>query len=123
MVSVEVHQHLRESGLISAKQVEQHRFLTFGSNKVCLSVKLPLQTPHRQSRLFCRYYDNDGHPKYVIGPVKQEDEWDRPHIVRYHDVLSNRDVEKVKELATPRVRGNIRNICLSLASLASAVKL
>ncbi|CAF90979.1 unnamed protein product, partial [Tetraodon nigroviridis] len=61
-------------------------------------------TPQRQSGLFCRYYDNGRHPKYVIGPVKQEDEWDHPRIVRYHDVLSNREMEKVKELARPRLR-------------------
>lgn len=40
---------------------------------------------------------------YVIGPVKQEDEWDRPRIVRYHDIMSNEEIEKVKELAKPRV--------------------
>uniref|UniRef100_A0A1A8HB51 Prolyl 4-hydroxylase, alpha polypeptide I n=1 Tax=Nothobranchius korthausae TaxID=1143690 RepID=A0A1A8HB51_9TELE len=60
-------------------------------------------TPRRQSRLFCRYYDNGRHPRFVIGPVKQEDEWDRPHIVRYHDVVSEKEMEKVKELAKPRV--------------------
>ncbi|KAM6898281.1 prolyl 4-hydroxylase subunit alpha-1-like [Lycodopsis pacificus] len=61
-------------------------------------------TPRRRSRLFCRYHDNDRHPKYVIGPVKQEDEWDRPHIVRYHDIVSDAEIEKVKELAKPRLR-------------------
>uniref|UniRef100_UPI0037E823CE prolyl 4-hydroxylase subunit alpha-1-like n=1 Tax=Semicossyphus pulcher TaxID=241346 RepID=UPI0037E823CE len=61
-------------------------------------------TPRRESRLFCRYYDNNHHPKYVIGPVKQEDEWDRPRIVRYHDIVSDREMEKVKELAKPRLR-------------------
>ncbi|XP_042364469.1 prolyl 4-hydroxylase subunit alpha-1-like [Plectropomus leopardus] len=61
-------------------------------------------TPRRQSRLFCRYYDNNRHPKYVIGPVKQEDEWDRPRIVRYHDIVSDMEIEKVKELAKPRLR-------------------
>ncbi|XP_049915362.1 prolyl 4-hydroxylase subunit alpha-1-like [Epinephelus moara] len=60
--------------------------------------------PRRQSRLFCRYYDNNRHPKYVIGPVKQEDEWDRPRIVRYHDIVSDAEMEKVKELAKPRLR-------------------
>ncbi|KAI3365144.1 hypothetical protein L3Q82_010119, partial [Scortum barcoo] len=63
-----------------------------------------MMTPRRQSRLFCRYYDNNRHPKYVIGPVKQEDEWDRPRIVRYHDIVSDKEMEKVKELAKPRLR-------------------
>uniref|UniRef100_A0A3Q0SD90 procollagen-proline 4-dioxygenase n=1 Tax=Amphilophus citrinellus TaxID=61819 RepID=A0A3Q0SD90_AMPCI len=61
-------------------------------------------TPRRQSRLFCRYYDNNRHPRYVIGPVKQEDEWDSPHIIRYHNIVSETDMEKVKELAKPRLR-------------------
>ncbi|XP_071379446.1 prolyl 4-hydroxylase subunit alpha-1-like [Centroberyx affinis] len=61
-------------------------------------------TPRRQSRLFCRYFDNDRHPLYVIGPVKQEDEWDRPLILRYHNIVSDKEIEKVKELAKPRLR-------------------
>ncbi|XP_051795814.1 prolyl 4-hydroxylase subunit alpha-1-like [Acanthochromis polyacanthus] len=60
-------------------------------------------TPRRQSRLFCRYYDNNRHPRYVIGPVRQEDEWDRPRIVRYHNIVSDKEMEKVKELAKPRL--------------------
>lgn len=40
----------------------------------------------------------------MIGPVKQEDEWDRPIIIRYHDIVSDREMEKIKELAKPRVR-------------------
>ncbi|KAF7203652.1 prolyl 4-hydroxylase subunit alpha-1 isoform X3 [Nothobranchius furzeri] len=71
--------------------------------KLCRSEGIRM-TPRRQSRLFCRYYDNGRHPRFVIGPVKQEDEWDRPHIVRYHDVVSEKEMEKVKELAKPRLR-------------------
>ncbi|XP_063047283.1 prolyl 4-hydroxylase subunit alpha-1b isoform X1 [Engraulis encrasicolus] len=61
-------------------------------------------TPRRQSRLFCRYYDNDHNPQYLLSPVKQEDEWDRPYIVRYHDIISDSEIAKVKELAKPRLR-------------------
>ncbi|XP_056465177.1 prolyl 4-hydroxylase subunit alpha-1b isoform X1 [Gadus chalcogrammus] len=61
-------------------------------------------TPHRQSRLFCRYYDNHRNPMYLLSPVKQEDEWDRPYIVRYHDIISHSEIEKVKSLAKPRLR-------------------
>ncbi|CAL8284234.1 unnamed protein product [Merluccius merluccius] len=61
-------------------------------------------TPRRQSRMFCRYFDNNRHPKYVIGPVKEEDEWDRPHILRYHDIVSDTEMELVKQLAKPRLR-------------------
>uniref|UniRef100_A0A3Q1AML0 procollagen-proline 4-dioxygenase n=1 Tax=Amphiprion ocellaris TaxID=80972 RepID=A0A3Q1AML0_AMPOC len=64
-------------------------------------------TPRRQSRLFCRYYNNNRHPRYVIGPVRQEDEWDHPRIVRYHNIVSDKEMEKVKELAKPRVSPSI----------------
>uniref|UniRef100_A0A3Q1G0T8 Prolyl 4-hydroxylase subunit alpha-1 n=1 Tax=Acanthochromis polyacanthus TaxID=80966 RepID=A0A3Q1G0T8_9TELE len=62
------------------------------------------QTPRRQSRLFCRYYDNNRNPKYVLGPVKQQDEWDRPYIVRYLDIISDAEMERIKQLAKPRLR-------------------
>ncbi|KAJ8365596.1 hypothetical protein SKAU_G00144270 [Synaphobranchus kaupii] len=71
--------------------------------KLCRGEGIKL-TPRRQSRMFCRYYNNNGHPRYLLGPVKQEDEWDRPRILRYHDVLSHSEIEKVKELAKPRLR-------------------
>ncbi|XP_028331385.1 prolyl 4-hydroxylase subunit alpha-1-like isoform X2 [Gouania willdenowi] len=61
-------------------------------------------TPRRQSRLLCRYHDNGRHPRYVIGPVKQEDEWDHPHIVRYHDIVTEKEMQKIKELAKPRLK-------------------
>ncbi|XP_017332645.1 prolyl 4-hydroxylase subunit alpha-1b isoform X2 [Ictalurus punctatus] len=61
-------------------------------------------TPRRRSRLFCRYFDNKRNPRLLLAPVKQEDEWDRPHIVRYHDIISEYEMGKVKELAKPRLR-------------------
>uniref|UniRef100_A0ACB8F8Q0 Prolyl 4-hydroxylase subunit alpha-1 n=1 Tax=Sphaerodactylus townsendi TaxID=933632 RepID=A0ACB8F8Q0_9SAUR len=61
-------------------------------------------TPRRQSKLFCRYSDGNGNPKYILGPVKQEDEWDRPRIVRFIEIISDEEIETVKELAKPRLR-------------------
>ncbi|XP_074502316.1 prolyl 4-hydroxylase subunit alpha-1b isoform X1 [Sebastes fasciatus] len=61
-------------------------------------------TPRRQSRLFCRYFDNKHNPMYVLAPVKQQDEWDRPYIVRYLDIISDQEMERVKQLAKPRLR-------------------
>ncbi|KAL9846548.1 prolyl 4-hydroxylase subunit alpha-1 isoform 2-T2 [Geothlypis trichas] len=60
-------------------------------------------TPRRQKRLFCRYYDGNRNPRYILGPVKQEDEWDRPRIVRFLDIISDEEIETVKELAKPRL--------------------
>lgn len=36
--------------------------------------------------------------------MKEEDEWDSPHIVRYLDFLSNEEIAKIKELAKPKVK-------------------
>lgn len=91
-----------------ATKEETHLNLT---KRVCFSSELsvpcfiscPNQTPRRQSRLFCRYYDNNHNPKYVLSPVKQQDEWDRPYIVRYLDIISDKEIELVKQLAKPRV--------------------
>ncbi|KAJ8391763.1 hypothetical protein AAFF_G00085350 [Aldrovandia affinis] len=72
--------------------------------------KLARVYSRRQKRLFCRYYDNHRHPRYLLGPVRQEDEWDRPYIVRYHDIISHSEIERVKELAKPRLqRATISN--------------
>ncbi|TSS85076.1 Prolyl 4-hydroxylase subunit alpha-1 [Bagarius yarrelli] len=60
--------------------------------------------PRRQSRLFCRYHDNKRNPRLLLAPVKQEDEWDRPHIVRYHNIISEYEMRKIKELAKPRLK-------------------
>lgn len=89
-----------------ATKEETHLNLTkcFSSEiSVPCFISCPTQTPRRQSRLFCRYYDNNHNPKYVLSPVKQQDEWDRPYIVRYIDIISDKEIELVKQLAKPRV--------------------
>ncbi|XP_060097201.1 prolyl 4-hydroxylase subunit alpha-1 isoform X6 [Heteronotia binoei] len=61
-------------------------------------------TPRRQSKFFCRYFDGNRNPKYILGPVKQEDEWDSPRIVRFLEIISDEEIETIKELAKPRLR-------------------
>uniref|UniRef100_A0A3B4VAI1 procollagen-proline 4-dioxygenase n=1 Tax=Seriola dumerili TaxID=41447 RepID=A0A3B4VAI1_SERDU len=64
----------------------------------------------RRSRLFCRYQDGKRNPRLLLKPMKEEDEWDSPHIVRYLDVLSHEEIEKIKELAKPRLaRATVRD--------------
>ncbi|XP_057682055.1 prolyl 4-hydroxylase subunit alpha-1-like isoform X1 [Corythoichthys intestinalis] len=77
--------------------------------RLCRGESLEL-TPRRQSRLFCRYHDNHGHPSLLIGPVKEEELWDQPRIVRYYDVANNDDTEIIKKLAKPRLmRSKVRD--------------
>uniref|UniRef100_UPI00307984F9 prolyl 4-hydroxylase subunit alpha-1 isoform 4 precursor n=1 Tax=Mus musculus TaxID=10090 RepID=UPI00307984F9 len=61
-------------------------------------------TPRRQKRLFCRYHDGNRNPKFILAPAKQEDEWDKPRIIRFHDIISDAEIEIVKDLAKPRLR-------------------
>ncbi|XP_069096497.1 prolyl 4-hydroxylase subunit alpha-1 isoform X1 [Pleurodeles waltl] len=61
-------------------------------------------TPRREKKLFCSYFNANGNPRYILAPVKQEEEWDKPHIVRFHDILTDEEIKKVKELAKPRLR-------------------
>ncbi|XP_013913972.1 PREDICTED: prolyl 4-hydroxylase subunit alpha-1-like [Thamnophis sirtalis] len=60
-------------------------------------------TPRKEKKLFCRYSDGHRNPYYILGPVKQEDEWDRPRIVRFLDIISDEEIVKVKELSKPRL--------------------
>ncbi|XP_012369757.1 prolyl 4-hydroxylase subunit alpha-2 [Octodon degus] len=59
-------------------------------------------TPQRRKRLFCRYHHGNRAPELLIAPFKEEDEWDSPHIVRYYDVMSDEEIERIKELAKPK---------------------
>uniref|UniRef100_A0A3Q3EH16 Procollagen-proline, 2-oxoglutarate 4-dioxygenase (proline 4-hydroxylase), alpha polypeptide 2 n=1 Tax=Labrus bergylta TaxID=56723 RepID=A0A3Q3EH16_9LABR len=64
----------------------------------------------RRSRLFCRYQDGYRNPHLLLKPMKEEDEWDSPHIVRYLDFLSHEEIEKIKALAKPRLaRATVRD--------------
>ncbi|CAJ1063494.1 prolyl 4-hydroxylase subunit alpha-2 isoform X3 [Xyrichtys novacula] len=64
----------------------------------------------RRSRLFCRYQDGNRNPRLLLKPMKEEDEWDSPHIVRYLEMLSDEEIEKIKELARPRLaRATVRD--------------
>ncbi|XP_075065830.1 prolyl 4-hydroxylase subunit alpha-2 isoform X1 [Mixophyes fleayi] len=66
--------------------------------------------PRRQKRLFCRYHHGNWNPFLILSPIKEEDEWDSPRIVRYLDVLSNEEIEKIKELAKPKLaRATVRD--------------
>ncbi|POI32272.1 hypothetical protein CIB84_003976, partial [Bambusicola thoracicus] len=77
-------------------------------------------TPRRQKRLFCRYHDGNRNPHLLIAPFKEEDEWDSPHIVRYYDVMSDEEIEKIKQLAKPKLaRATVRDPKTGVLTVAS----
>jgi len=51
--------------------------------------------------LTCQYKRH--HPLYYIRPLKEETMYLKPWIVIYHDILTDTEIAKVKELATPRL--------------------
>nr|XP_012617564.1 prolyl 4-hydroxylase subunit alpha-2 isoform X2 [Microcebus murinus] len=77
-------------------------------------------TPRRQKRLFCRYHHGNGAPQLLIAPFKEEDEWDSPHIVRYYDVMSDEEIERIKEIAKPKLaRATVRDPKTGVLTVAS----
>uniref|UniRef100_A0A182PPX1 procollagen-proline 4-dioxygenase n=1 Tax=Anopheles epiroticus TaxID=199890 RepID=A0A182PPX1_9DIPT len=56
-----------------------------------------------RSKLVCRYTTNSS-PFLRIGPLKLEEAYLRPYIVIYHDVMSDREIERIKQYARPRFR-------------------
>ncbi|CAF1549498.1 unnamed protein product [Rotaria sordida] len=59
--------------------------------------------PHRASKLVCRYRHNN-HPYLLWKPIKEEQLFDKPEILLYHDIIHNADIDEIKSLATPRLQ-------------------
>ncbi|XP_030629246.1 prolyl 4-hydroxylase subunit alpha-2-like [Chanos chanos] len=67
------------------------------------------KTPKRQRALYCRYSTGGGNPRLIYAPVKEEEESDNPPIIRYYDVLSEKEIEILKSLSRPKrlcINGN-----------------
>lgn len=54
-----------------------------------------------QHRLKCRYVRH--HPILYLQPAKEETVHHNPDIFLYHDVLSDKEMDTIKSLATPKV--------------------
>uniref|UniRef100_A0A8C2D3Z9 procollagen-proline 4-dioxygenase n=1 Tax=Cyprinus carpio TaxID=7962 RepID=A0A8C2D3Z9_CYPCA len=59
------------------------------------------RTSKRQMALSCRYSTGGGNPRLMYAPVKEEVEWDEPRIIRYHDIISDREIEILKNISRP----------------------
>uniref|UniRef100_A0A671P4R1 Zgc:152670 n=1 Tax=Sinocyclocheilus anshuiensis TaxID=1608454 RepID=A0A671P4R1_9TELE len=40
-------------------------------------------------------------PRLIYAPVKEEVEWDEPGIIRYHDIISDREIEILTNISRP----------------------
>lgn len=54
--------------------------------------------------LKCRYVDNN-RPYLKIGPFRVEEAYLDPYIVIFHDVMYDSEIEIIKKLAKPKVKG------------------
>lgn len=71
-------------------------------NEVGLSEKI-------KAKLKCRYVDF-GRPFLMLAKVKEEEAFLDPRIVLYHDVLSDREIKTIQQLAVPRFkRATVQN--------------
>ncbi|XP_067308722.1 prolyl 4-hydroxylase subunit alpha-1 isoform X2 [Pseudorasbora parva] len=61
------------------------------------------RTSKRQRALSCRYSTGGGNPRLMYAPVKEEVEWDEPRIIRYHDIISDREIEFLKNISRPQL--------------------
>ncbi|XP_026099430.1 prolyl 4-hydroxylase subunit alpha-1-like [Carassius auratus] len=68
--------------------------------KLCRG-ELDKRTSKRQRALSCRYSTGGGNPRLMYPPVKEEVEWDEPPIIRYHDIISDREIEILKNISRP----------------------
>ncbi|XP_046724106.1 prolyl 4-hydroxylase subunit alpha-1-like [Silurus meridionalis] len=59
--------------------------------------------PKRQRKLVCRYTNGKGSPRLIYGPAKEEEEWDEPLILRYHDFISLNEIEVIKTLSRSKL--------------------
>ncbi|XP_057191026.1 prolyl 4-hydroxylase subunit alpha-2-like isoform X2 [Triplophysa rosa] len=61
------------------------------------------RTSRRQRALSCRYSTGGGNPRLILAPLKEEIEWDEPRIVRYHDIISDKEIEILKNISRPQL--------------------
>ncbi|XP_043097302.1 prolyl 4-hydroxylase subunit alpha-2-like [Puntigrus tetrazona] len=59
------------------------------------------RTSRRQRALSCRYSTGGGNPRLMYAPVKEEEEWDEPRIIRFHDIISDQEIEILKNISRP----------------------
>ncbi|XP_022316920.2 prolyl 4-hydroxylase subunit alpha-1-like isoform X1 [Crassostrea virginica] len=60
-------------------------------------------------KLKCRYV-NKNNPRLLLKPAKEEEVYLNPWIVVYHDVVSDKEIETIKKIATPKLdRATVHN--------------
>ena len=63
----------------------------------------PLQPSSQHHKLVCYYFDNNRNPRLVIRPAKVEVLYPDPKIYVLRELLSDVEMDRLKELAAPKV--------------------
>ena len=58
--------------------------------------------PH-EHKLKCFYTTNGNNPLLMLAPAKVEQLYHSPDLVQFHDVVSDNEIELIKNLSTPIV--------------------
>uniref|UniRef100_A0A672RXJ4 Zgc:152670 n=1 Tax=Sinocyclocheilus grahami TaxID=75366 RepID=A0A672RXJ4_SINGR len=70
--------------------------------------------------LSCRYSTAGGNPRLMYAPVKEEVEWDEPRIIRCHDIISDREIEFLKNVSSEYLT-HIQRLQYLFAVIASII--
>lgn len=78
-------------------------YLHCHNNKIIIVDDTPVifQTKWEESKMICWYYN--GPPRLKIRPAKVERVFVKPEILIFRDILTETEMDKIKELASPRV--------------------
>jgi len=62
-----------------------------------------VEVPRRQvaRNLKCKLWTNSNHPRLILQPVKLEELWHSPQVVRFLDIISDEEMAEIKRIAKP----------------------
>nr|XP_039269092.1 prolyl 4-hydroxylase subunit alpha-1-like [Styela clava] len=76
--------------------------------KLCREGGEPI-SPQIEKNLKCYYWDNND-PLLRIQPIKIEELWKAPHLVRFYDIINEKEIDTIKAMAKPRLnRATVQN--------------
>lgn len=97
-------EQLKASTDKAPNDTEEEKLINVAYKKLCRGDSM--QDPKLLSQLKCRYVSNNS-PFLKIAPFKLEEANLKPYIVVYHDVMYDREIEKIREKSKSKVIFNI----------------
>ncbi|XP_019849479.1 PREDICTED: prolyl 4-hydroxylase subunit alpha-2-like isoform X2 [Amphimedon queenslandica] len=58
---------------------------------------------HLHKKLICYYFNNKRNPRLILSPIKTEVAFVKPKIYIFYDIVTDREIERLKELANPKL--------------------